>query len=293
MALDPRALLAKAEKTLQSASGGFSFFGGGREDKYTTAAELFVQAGNAYKLEKLNKEAGKCFERAADVHKNKLNEPDDAANLMVDAFKVYRKESPEDAVRCVELAINNYTAKGNFRRAASHKENQGEVLEVDIGDRKRALECYDLAAQWYEGDNATALANKLWLKVADIAALEGDYYRAIENYEKVADMSLNNHLMKYSVKEYFLKAGLCIMATKDIVSTRRNLQRYAEKDPSFAGQREYQLLSDLTEAFDAGNQEAFTDKLFAYDQMSRLDKWKTEILVRIKDQIGEADNEFS
>jgi alpha-soluble NSF attachment protein len=137
------------------------------------------------------------------------------------------------------------------------------------------------------------LANKLWLKEADIAALEGDYYRAIQNFEKVADSSLENHLMKYSVKDYFFKAGLCILATKDLVSARRNLQRHCEKDPSFAGQREAQLLSDLIEAIEQGNQEMFTDKLYAYDQMSRLDRWKSEILLRVKNQIEEADNEFS
>ena len=292
MALDPRSLVQKADRTLQSVGGGFSFFSSGKEDKYQSAADLYVQAGNAFKLEKLNKEAGAVFEKAASIHRDKLNEPDDAANLMIDAFKVYRKDSPEDAVRCLEAAIRQYTSKGNFRRAASHKEAQGELLE-EIGDRKRALDCYDSAAQWYEGDNAVALANKLWLKVADIAALEGDYYRAIENYDKVADASLGNNLMRYSVKEYFFKAGICVLATKDIVSTRRNLERYLEKDPGFGGQREYQLLVDLTDAVEEGNQEAFTDKLYAFDQMSRLDKWKTELLVRIKNQIEEADNEFS
>jgi len=28
--------------------------------------------------------------------------------------------------------------------------------------------------------------------------------------------------------------------------------------------------------------EAFTDKIFQYDQMSKLDKWKTTMLLRIK-----------
>lgn len=58
----------------------------------------------------------------------------------------------------------------------------------------------------YENDNAEALANKLWLKVADLAALgklyiydtlrpslpspESDYYKAIENYERVAKNSV-------------------------------------------------------------------------------------------------------
>ena len=129
--------------------------------------------------------------------------------------------------------------------------------------------------------------------MADIAALEGDYQTAIKNFHTVADSSLENHLMKYSVKDYWFKAGLCSLATKDLVATRRNLDEYTRQDPGFAGQREYQLLSDLLEAVEAGNQEVFTDKLYAYDQMSRLDKWKTEILVRIKGQIEEADNEFS
>ncbi|KAK0615827.1 soluble NSF attachment protein [Bombardia bombarda] len=281
-----------ADKVLASASGGFGFFSN-KEDKYQQAADLYVQAANAFRLAKEYKESGKAFESAAKVHRDKLSEPDDGANNMVDAFKVYRKEFPEDAVRCLDVAINHYTSKGNFRRAASHKEHAGEVFELEIGDRKRALDCYDKAAGWYEDDNAPALANKLWLKVADISALEGDYYRAIECYDKVADASLSNNLMRYSVKEYFLKAGIAAMATKDLISVRRNIEKYREKDPSFAQQREYQLLMDLTEAIDAGDQEAFTDKLFAYDQMSKLDKWKTEMLVRIKNQIEDADNEFS
>jgi hypothetical protein len=57
------------------------------------------------------------------------------------------------------------------------------------------------------------LANKLYLKVADLAATEADYYKAIEHYEKVAKSSVSNNLMKWSVKDYFLKAGMCHLAT--------------------------------------------------------------------------------
>ena len=49
--------------------------------------------------------------------------------------------------------------------------------------------------------------------MADLAALEGDYYKSIENYEKVAKSAVNNNLMKWSVKDYFLKAGICHLAT--------------------------------------------------------------------------------
>lgn len=85
-----------------------------------------------------------------------LKEPDDAANSLVDAFKAYRKDDPQAAARCLNVAIDRYCAKGNFRRAASQKEQLGELFEVEIGDLKTALESYEAAAGWYEGDNATA-----------------------------------------------------------------------------------------------------------------------------------------
>lgn len=292
MAQDPRALLQKAEKTLQSASGGFSFFGG-REDKYQNAADLYIQAANAFKMQKQNVEAGQAFEKAAQIQTNQLKEPDDAANTLVDAFKAYRKEDPQTAVHCLNVAVDRYCVKGNFRRAASHKESMGEMYEQELGDSKSALECYEAAAGWYEGDNASALANKLWLKVADVAALDGNYYKAIENYEKVAEKSINNNLMMYSVKEYFLKAGICHLATEDLVASRRALERYRDLDPGFAKQRENMLLTDLCDAIEAKSQDQFTDSLFRFDQISKMDKWKTTILVRVKDSIQAEDDEFA
>jgi len=137
------------------------------------------------------------------------------------------------------------------------------------------------------------LANKLYLKVADLAALEADYYKAIENFEKVSASSVSNNLMKWSVKDYFLKSGLCHLATGDMVSTTRALEKYRDMDPTFGDTRECKLLVDLCEAVEAGDQEVFADKLFQYDQMSKLDKWKTTILLRIKNAIEEKGEDFS
>ncbi|KAL1999165.1 hypothetical protein VTN02DRAFT_4949 [Thermoascus thermophilus] len=289
---DPRVLLQKADKALQSASGGFSLFGG-RTEKYENAADLYTQAANAFRVQKLNKEAGLAFEKAAAIQKNNLNEPDDAANTLNEAFKVYRKTDPEDAVRVLSAAIQHYISKGNFRRAATQQQYLAEVYEVEIGDMKKALDAYEKTAEWFEGDNAEALANKHYLKVADLAAIEGDYYKAIEQYEKVGRSSINNNLMKWSVKDYFLKAGICHLATNDLVATNRALESYRDIDPTFASTREHQLLVDLVQAVEAGDQEAFSDKLFQYDQLSKLDKWKTTILLRVKNNIEETGEDFS
>ncbi|KAI1005017.1 putative vesicular-fusion protein sec17 [Podosphaera aphanis] len=292
MAQDPRALLQKAEKAVAGASGGFSLFGG-KQEKWENAADLYTQAANAFRLQKQNKEAGEAFEKCASIQTNKLNEPDDAANTFTEAFKVYRKSDPEDAARCLDVAINHYTSRGNFRRAATHKQNVAEVFETELGDMKRAIESYELAASWFENDNAEALANKLYLKVADLAATDGDYYKAIENFEKVATTSVNNNLMKWSVKDFFLKAGLCHLAVGDLVASNRAIEKYCDLDPSFMTTREHQLLKDLSEAVDAGDQDIFADKLFQYDQISKLDKWKTSILLKIKNSIEEKGEDFS
>lgn len=107
-----------------------------------------------------------------------------------------------------------------------------------------------------------ALANKLWLKTADLVALDGkDYYKAIELYEKVAKTSIQNNLMRWSVKEYLLKAGICQLCTGDQVGVNAALDRYRDLDPSFVQQREHQLLVDLTQAVQDGDQEMFADKV--------------------------------
>lgn len=156
-----------------------------------------------------------------------------------------------------------------------------------------------------------ALANKLWLKTADLVALDGkDYYKAIELYEKVAKASIQNNLMRWSVKEYLLKAGICQLCTGDQVGVNAALDRYRELDPGFVKEREHQLLTDLAAAVQEGDQEVFADKvstkvysllcaeinklqLFQYDQLSKLDKWKTTLLLRIKSAIEETGEDFS
>lgn len=288
MAQDPRALLAQADKAAASAQGGFSFFGG-RQEKLESAADLYTQAANAFRMNKLGREAGQAFEKASEIQL-KINEPDDAANTHVEAYKAYKRDDPSAAARVLEKAISHYTLKGNFRRAATHQQNLAELFELELGDIKRAIDAYELAGDWFQGDNAEALANKVYLKVADLAALEQIYPKAIERYEGVAKSSAGNNLMKWSLKDYFLKAGFCHMAAGDKIAAKRALESYTEMDVTFPSTREFQLLQDIIEAVDQGDDEMFSDKVFQYDQLSKLDKWKTTMLLRIKETIINEDD---
>ena len=88
------------------------------------------------------REAGQAFQEAATIQRSKLNEPDDAANTNQEAFKVLRKEDPESAATFLKSAIDHYTTKGNFRRAATQQQYLAELYEQEIGDNKRAVEAY-------------------------------------------------------------------------------------------------------------------------------------------------------
>lgn len=80
---------------------------------------------------------------------------------------------------------------------------------------------------------------------------------------------------------------------QDLVAINRALESYRDIDPSFASTREHQLLVDLVQAIEQSDQEAFTDKLFQFDQLSKLDKWKTTLLLRVKGNIEETGEDFS
>ncbi len=54
------------------------------------------------------------------------------------------------------MAIQHYTSKGNFRRAATQQQNLAEIYEIEIGDIRKALQAYGTAAEWFESDHAEA-----------------------------------------------------------------------------------------------------------------------------------------
>lgn len=212
---------------------------------------------------------------------------DDAANSLVQASQCYQAKpdaGPEDAAaagRLLKSAITHYTVKGNFRRAASYEEKLADIYEKS-GDLAAATEAYDQAGQWYKIEGSVQMANKMFLKVADSAASIGDYHKAIDKFEEVAKASASSNLMKWSLKEYFFKAAICHLCTGDTGTTKRALESYVQIDMNFPNQREYVLLQNLIGAIEAGDEEAYSEHLFQYSQVSDLDKWKVQLFLHIK-----------
>ncbi|GAA6017113.1 hypothetical protein JCM10207_002539 [Rhodosporidiobolus poonsookiae] len=268
-----------------SSSSGFSFFSSS-SSKFEEAHDLYQSAANAYKVDNQLKEAGDCFCKAAEMAL-KNDEKDDAANDYWTAAKAYKKSHPELAVVALQRTIQLYKEKGRFRQAADRHKEIASILQQEGGDLAGAMEAYEAAGDIYMNEDATASANACYKEAAELAGTLGQFPRAVQHFEKVATQSMSSALTRYGVKEYYLKAGLCWLATGDVVSTKRAIDGYTNADPSFATTRECQFLNQIADAFDQGDQEAYTAHVAEFDRLIRLDSWKTGLLLTIKRQIAE------
>lgn len=270
-------LLEKADKKANSSTGWFS----STSTKFEEAGDLYQQAANSFKLEKQFREAGDAYAREAEC-REKCKELNEAANAWWNAAKAYKRGHPDLAVQALGQTITHLTSSGRFRQAADREKEIAQIYQFELHDLRRACNSLERAADWYSQEDANAMANACFKDAADLHAELEEYPQAIQRYEQVADQSLTSALTKYSVKEYWLRACLCALAMKDSITAKRNIQKYMAQDPTFASTRECKFVNALIDAVQAEDQQAFTGCVVEYDQVTKLDNWKTPILLKIK-----------
>jgi len=280
---------AKADDLMQKAEKKLKGFGGifGGNSKWEEAGDMYTKAANLYKMSKAWDQAGAAYQKASECHL-KLQSKHEAASNYINAANCYKKSNMTTASQCMKQAIEFYTDEGRFSIAAKHQKELAELYEAEA-DLENAIANYQTAADYYEGEGSSSSANQCLLKVALFSAQLERYDKAIELYEQVAIASIDNNLLKWSVKEYFLRAGLCHLAKGDIVSADRALERYQDLDATFSSQRECKFLLDILAACKSYDIEAFTNAVVEFDSISKLDAWKTSILLKIKNSIKEED----
>ncbi|KAI3961909.1 hypothetical protein MKW98_022114 [Papaver atlanticum] len=267
--------LNKAEKKIN----GWALF----SSKYEDAADLYEKSANSFKIAKAWDRAAEVYIKLAGCHL-KLDSKHEAASAYVDAANAYKKISPKDAISCLEQAVSQFMEIGRFNMAARYCKEIGELCEAQQ-NVDQAIAYFERAADLFQSEEVATSANQCKLKVAEFAAQQEQYPKAIEIYEEIARQSLNNNLLKYSVKGYLLNAGLCQLCKDDVVAITNALGKYQDLDPTFTGTRECKLLTDLAAAMDEEDIGKFTDAVKEFDSMTRLDAWKTTMLLRAKEAL--------
>ena len=160
----------------------------------------------------------------------KLDSKHEAAQAYVDAANAYKKGDSEAAIASLERAVDAFIDMGRLAMAAKHYKDIAEQYEQqstgDDEEAKKACEFYQKAADLYQDEEQTSSANQCYLKFAQYSAALGDYKSAISCYESVARKSLDNNLLKYSVKEYLFNAGMCQILLTNVEQARDNIERY-------------------------------------------------------------------
>jgi len=270
--------LKQAEKKLS----GFSLFTQSRKEE---AVELLDKASAQFKITRDWKKAGDAYIRAAEISMQLKNEME-AATFYLNAAKVFKNISSTDSIVAYTKCAMMHSDNNRFSSAAKMYQAIGELEEKEE-HIEAALAAYEKSAECFQADGENA--NPILLKVAHFYAQKADYKKAVELFEKVSVSSLENRLTAYSVKDYLFKSGLChlVMSAEsgDVSCMSSVLDRYKDMDPKFDGSRELKLIENIVQAYQDGDVNKFTDVVFNYDRIYKLDNWTSSLLLNIKQTI--------
>lgn len=169
-------LIEKADKKANSSGGWFA----SATTKYEEAGDLYQQAANAFKIDKLFKEAGDAHAREAEC-REKSKEINEAANAWWNAAKAYKRGYPDRtcssflfyrfscsvvAIAALSQTITFLTQGGRFRQAADREKEIGQIYLQEKQDMRKACESYERAGEWYSQEDATAYVYRSFTLVA-------------------------------------------------------------------------------------------------------------------------------
>ncbi|XP_057474567.1 alpha-soluble NSF attachment protein-like [Actinidia eriantha] len=271
------------EKRAEKKLSGWGLFGS--SSKFEDAADFFDKAANCFKLAKSWDQAGSAYVKVADCHL-KLDSKHEAAGAYANAAHCYKKTNSKESISCLEQAVNLFMEIGRLNMSARYNKEIAELCESEQ-NFEQAIVYYERAADLFESEEVMSSANQCKQKIAQFAAQLEEYQKAIAIYEDIARESLNNNLLKYGAKGHLLNAGICQLCKGkgEVVAINNALERYQEMDPTFFGSREHKLLADLADAVDQEDVVKFTDAVKEFDSMTKLDAWKTTLLLRVKEAL--------
>eukprot|EP01116_Phalansterium_solitarium_P023576 TRINITY_DN8342_c0_g1_i1.p1 TRINITY_DN8342_c0_g1~~TRINITY_DN8342_c0_g1_i1.p1 ORF type:complete len:291 (+),score=91.53 TRINITY_DN8342_c0_g1_i1:177-1049(+) len=269
-------LYAKADKKFKK----WSLFAASAEKKNEDAADLFTQAGNHYKLAQNYELAAKSFDKSAQCYV-KLKCKHEAGNQYAAAALCYEKFSVPEAARVLQLAADLLADDGRHTLSAKHLVSLGDLYDKNQ-DAEKALEVFQKAAEIYRTESRPTQAAQCNVKAATNMATLEQYEAAHDLFEAVARIAVEDDMLKFSAKDYFLKAGLCYLACADVLGAKHGLDDWRCLDPTFSAQRECKFLQDIVDAYQAFDDAKFTKVVHEWEKVTRMNAWMTEMIVRIK-----------
>ncbi|KAF9617922.1 hypothetical protein IFM89_039203 [Coptis chinensis] len=289
--------------------------------EFNEKAAIFFKRSHSWDI------AGKVYIKVANCHL-KLDHKHEAAAAYVDAAYAYKKISTKgstekvacgnknavktphlvnggdcfggsgEAISCLETAVNYFTEIGRLDMAARYCKEIGDLYATKE-DLLQAIAYLERAADLFSSEEFTIAANQCKQKVAQLTAELEQYAKAVKIYEETARRSLNNNLLKDSVKECLLNACLCQLVEGGAIAITNSLEKYQDLDPTFSGTREYKFLAvsfrrnpalELAAAIYEVDATRFSEVAQQFNKVTPLDGWKILLLLSATFALGETEN---
>ena len=276
-----------------------SLFSG--NNRFEEATDLLLKAAAQYKVTKNWNEAGATYVRAVEIYETNLKEIFEASTHYINAAKSFKNVNSKLAMKYYQIAVELHTENNRFGTAAKLWKEMAEINEKSM-DLKDAMTCYQKAADCYTAEDSQSNASACNVKVAGLAAELEDYKKDIEIYEAVSAKALEgSSAARWGVKDYLFKSLLCqfALAAKsfELSSLEEATDRYQNMLPQLVGTRELKLIEDLIHFFKESDIDGFSDAVFRYDEIYKLDNWTAKVLLEVKNALkngpAEQEQDFS
>lgn len=279
------AYVSEAKSTLSKKT----WFASSSEQKFEDGAELYEKAANAYKVGGFHTEAGDAFMSAANIYKDETNNSMEAGKCLTSAGHSYKKTDSQKAISAFRESISLLCDAGRLTPAARLSKEVAELFETQEDGNEEsvqlAIDSYQQAAELYDMEQQKSQSNQCLAKVAELSSAAKDppdLIRASQIYESLGKTCLDSNLLKYNAKGYFLQCVFCHLANQDGVAAEQSLQRFSSLDYTFRDSREGKFVGELVAAVEGHDSEGFATACFEFDRISKLDPWKTSMLLMVR-----------
>jgi alpha-soluble NSF attachment protein len=109
---------------------------------------------------------------------------------------------------------------------------------------------------------------------------------AAKLYEAVANEYVSNNLLKYSAKDLYMNALLCILADGDTTTAMAKREEYRMSDVNFEGSRQDSLVSECLRAMLGSNPDDFATAVADWESMTKLEPFRVKLLLSAKETIS-------
>lgn len=267
--------------------------------KYEDAAELYISAATSFKNEKRTLDSALAFEKSAECF-FKIKQYYEGCNALQNAINCFKIVcNSKKAIQCYKQVIEIYRNTGKFQLAAKNQEELAKYYESIINttditscsdvitDVDIIVYTYKEAADLYRGENMTIGESNCCLKIAHYLSLQGKYNEAIKYYIDEAKKSIESNILKFKVKEFLLKAGICFACLDDTIGFEKALASFLDIDVTFESSREYEFLTLVLTCMKENDVELFETSIQEYEKntFSKIDAYKITLLLVVKNLI--------